>query len=127
MCLKRTTFVLEKKNGRWIGYGWKAVRNTRTTADDSQHIFNRWMEANPKSLKGISADDFSDYPGGFHVFLSKEHARQYSEGYKYQIGVCTLHRVMFEGVVAFGKNRLSPTDITGVDCVIATRIKILKQ
>jgi hypothetical protein len=146
MCLARTTFKLEKRNGRWIGVGYKCIRKDRKSGPTipgsgrfdikDKHIIGKWQTANKDSLAyGVDDDNNNVYPGGFHILLSIEDAKLYATSWACDSPV-EIREVFFEEVLAYGIQSIYARDlayrshkgvvIKDTDCIIARRMKVGK-
>lgn len=130
MCMNHVDFKLKKRNGKWIGEGYRVVLESRFPGNgriEKKMEIGKWLEANPRSLAGkLDGPGEDDYPKGFHTFLNQEDAQLYAADWYGEDGAnfepYEIRRVEFMDVLAFGMNRLNDNE-DGL-CIISKYIKI---
>jgi hypothetical protein len=146
MCLRKIELNLKRqRNGQFVGTGYK-ILPTKSYANhtDLVQVFNdkkqltkaaerkgwsrKWMQAKGWQGKGLqhenAAADFRSnnqdihYSPGFHIFLTKEAAQNYTHR-----GV--IVKVEFKNVIAFGTNE---TNVNGASapCVVAEYMRVVE-
>lgn len=147
MCLYSIELNLQRRrNGEFVGIGYKilprkifitgasgdiAIFNSKgqlTKAAEKEGWSRKWMKAIGRNRQGLQHEDASaylscngqprDYSPGFHIFLTKEAAKNYAN-----CGV--IVKVEYKNVIAFGTNEAIIGN-SSAPCVVAEYMRVVE-
>lgn len=126
MCLESVKKNYKNVKERDFGIGYKRLVQdsdgihfrSPINGKGVNYVAGKWYQADGDS---IDATNGEEYKAGFHIFLSKKDAEEYT------YATAPVVRVRYRDVVAFGPNKIRIRGQEVGDCVISREMMIEKD